>query len=546
MFLRLSRAGLLVLAALVALPVRADKPGKIRATESMVPMSDGTRLATDVYLPGDGKGRYPVVLLRGPYGKAGASSFALEAVQRGYAVVSQDIRGRGKSEGRDWIIFVNDGWGKVHDGHDTIAWVAKQPWCNGKIGSHGGSALGITQNMTAPGAPGQLRAQFVQVAASDMYSHADYQGGAFRTGLVETWLKVTNMSAVNLKSFVAHPRYDNFWAQMNMEAQCGRVTAPGVFFGGWYDIFCQGTLDSFVSIHNRGGPGARGRCRLVIGPFAHGDFDGLKYPASARRLPKSADALAWFDYTLRGKDNEAATEKPVHYYVMGDPTDKDAPGNVWRSADNWPPPARETTYYFHPVGKLVANHRPTGDARKSYKYDPKDPVPTVGGQNLFQSKGPMDQRKLETRPDVLIFSTDTLTRPIEVTGRIRANLYVSSDCPDTDFTVKLTDVYSDGRSMLVTDGIRRARFRRSFEHEDFLGPGEVYELEVDLWSTSLVFNKGHRIRVAVSSSNAPRFDPNPNTGHAFRADKGTHVATNTLHLSQRYPSHILLPIHTGN
>jgi putative CocE/NonD family hydrolase len=158
----------------------------------------------------------------------------------------------------------------------------------------------------------------------------------------------------------------------------------------------------------------------------------------------------------------------------------------------------------------------------------------------------MDQRRLESRPDVLVFTTDVLTRPVEVTGRIRAKLYVSSDCPDTDFTAKLTDVYPDGRSMLVTDGIRRARFRRSFEREDFLEPGKVYELDVDLWSTSLIFNKGHRIRVAVSSSNAPRFEPNPNTGHAFRADKETRIATNTLHLSERYPSQILLPIYAGD
>jgi putative CocE/NonD family hydrolase len=226
---------------------------------------------------------------------------------------------------------------------------------------------------------------------------------------------------------------------------------------------------------------------------------------------------------------------------MGDPTDKTAPGNCWRSADNWPPPAPLTPFYFHSPNTLVANQVPTGDASKSYVYDPKNPVPTIGGQNLFASKGPLDQRKVETRSDVLVFSTDALTAPVEVTGRISAKLFVSSDCPDTDFTVKLTDVYPDGRSMLVTDGIRRARFRRTFEHEDFLEPGKVYELDVDLWSTSLVFNKGHRIRVAVSSSNAPRFDPNPNTGHAFRADKETRVAANTLHLSAKYPSHILLP-----
>jgi putative CocE/NonD family hydrolase len=172
-------------------------------------------------------------------------------------------------------------------------------------------------------------------------------------------------------------------------------------------------------------------------------------------------------------------------------------------------------------------------------------VPTVGGQNLLIAKGPMDQRKIETRDDVLLFTTDILAEPVEVTGRLAAKLFVSSDCPDTDFTAKLCDVYPDGRSMLVTDGILRARFRKSFSEENLLEPGQTYELAVDLWSTSLVFNKGHRIRVAISSSNAPRFEPNPNTGKPFRADNEARVATNTLHVSADHPSAIVLPIYSG-
>jgi predicted acyl esterase len=509
----------------------------------MVPMTDGVRLATDVYLPGDGKGTYPVILSRGPYGKEGAKAQADQACQHGYAYISQDIRGRGKSEGHNAIIFHHDGWAKDHDGHDTIRWIAKQSWCNGKIGSIGGSALGITQNMTAPGAPEALQSQVVHVAFSNMYSQGAYQGGAFRQSLLEGWLKGTGMTDVNLATFVAHPRYDSFWDELNPEAQARRVNAPGVFLGGWYDIFVQGTINSFVTIQNEGGPKARGRCRLIIGPYAHGTFSELKYPTNSGLLPKAADPFVWFDYTLKGQTNEVAREKPVHYYVMGDPTDKTAPGNFWRSADRWPPPAAATPFYFHPDGQLVVNARPTGAASKTYKYDPKNPVPTVGGQELLLPKGPLDQRKIESRPDILLFTTDALTEPVEVTGRITAKLFVSSDSPDTDFTVKLCDVYPDGRSMLVTDGILRARYRKSFEHEDFLEPGKVYELAIDLWSTSLIFNKGHRIRVAVSSSNAPRFEPNPNTGHAFRADKEMRVANNTLHLSEKYPSHIVLPIY---
>jgi uncharacterized protein len=507
----------------------------------MVAMADGTELATTIYLP-EGKPPFPVIVSRTPYNKDGLKGEAAKFCKNGYAFVAQDFRGRFKSKGHHAIIFHNEGWTKPRDGQDTLKWVAAQPWCNGKIGSTGASALGITQNMTAPVAPDALQAQFVVVAYSDMYSQGAYQGGAFRTGLLENWLKATGMADVNLKTFVSHPKYDDFWAEMNPETQAEHVRAPGVFLGGWYDIFLQGTINSFLTIQEHGGQGARGRCRLVIGPFGHGTMTELKYPPNSDKGPACRNDVAWFDYTLKGKANHVANEKPVHYYVMGDPTEKNAPGNYWRSADCWPPAATSTPYYFQSDGKLVAGVKPEGEGSKSYKYDPAKPVPTVGGAELGMDIGPKDQRKLESRDDVLVFTTDVLQEPIEVTGRIVAKLYLSSDCPDTDFTVKLTDVYPDGRSMLVTDGILRTRFRQSFKEEKFLEPGTVYEISVDLWSTSLIFNKGHKIRVAVSSSNSPRFDPNPNTGNAFRADKETRVATNTICFSEKYPSRIMLPI----
>jgi putative CocE/NonD family hydrolase len=281
---------------------------------------------------------------------------------------------------------------------------------------------------------------------------------------------------------------------------------------------------------------------LIIAPIGHGSMNELKYPESAGQLPRCADNLAWFDAMLKGKDNGVAAEKPVHYYVMGDPTDKAAPGNVWRAVDTWPPSANETAYYLHSTGKLTTDP-PAESGSRSYKYDPANPVATIGGAELGANIGPRDQRSVESRSDVLIFNSDVIEVPLEVTGRITARLFVSSDCPDTDFTVKLTDVYPDGRSMLVTDGITRARFRESFEKEKLLEPGQVVEVAVDLWSTSLVFNKGHRLRIAISSSNSPRFDPNPNTGHGFRADQEQRVATNTLYFSKEQPSRIVLPIY---
>ncbi|MHC4496483.1 MAG: CocE/NonD family hydrolase [Planctomycetota bacterium] len=518
----------------------AAEQTKIQPTLHMVAMRDGTKLATDVYLPPDGQPPYPVILMRTPYGRGGGAGEAQKYCRRGYALVSQDIRGRGKSEGHHAIIFHNGGWGKRRDGHDTLLWIASQPWCNGKVATIGGSAVGITQNMLAPGAPDVLKGQVVIVAFSDMYSQAAYQGGVWRKSLLEGWLTLTNMVDVNLKTFRDHPNYDEFWAGLNPEAQAHRVNAPGVFIGGWYDIFLQGTINSFVAIHSHGGPDARGRCRLVIGPIAHGDFNELKYPANSR-MPPVAEASRLFDSWLKGKDNGAEEDKAVHYYVMGDPTDEDAGGNFWRQADNWPPPAEVTAFYFHPDRRLVRETPPDGTEALSYRYDPNDPVPTVGGQNLLLPKGPMDQRKIESRPDVLLFTSDVLAKPVEVTGRIYAKLYVSSDRPDTDFTVKLTDVYPDGRSMLVTDGILRASLRNSFERPELLQPDQTYELTVDLWSTSLVFNEGHRIRVAVSSSNSPRFEPNPNTS----GTGARRIAANTLRVSGKQPSHILLPIYRG-
>jgi len=524
------------------------KPQQAPPNEThMVAMRDGTPLATDVYLPTDGEGPWPVILVRTPYGKNQDGAWLASAVcGQGYALASQDMRGRFESPGSDALIFHNDGWSERRDGHDTLEWIAKQPWSNGRVCTWGGSALGITQNMMAPSAPEVLKAQHVEIALSDFYAQGAYQGGALRKALAEGWLEEIEADPANLETFRRHYRYDQLWEEMNPEAKAHRVNTPAVFWGGWYDIFCQGTINSFVTIHNRGGPGARGRCRLVVGPWAHGPFtsEEITYPNS-EGPDALVTALRFFDHWAKGADNGVPDDPPVQYYVMGDTTDPGAPGNCWRTADNWPPPAKLTRFYFHSDGKLIPRVRPTGEGKRSYRYDPRDPVPTIGGQNLMISMGPMDQRPVEGPEDVLLFTSEELVEPLEVTGHIYATLFISSDRPDTDFTVKLTDVYPDGHSMLVTDGIMRARFRDSFERETFLEPGQVYEMTVDLWSTSLVFNKGHRIRVAVSSSNSPRFDPNPNTGKPPRADDETHVATNDVHLSKRHPSHIALPIYAG-
>jgi predicted acyl esterase len=521
--------------------------GQPAAEKHAVAMQDGVKLATDVYLPQKGTAPYPTILIRTPYNKDGSRNIAANLSRLGYALVVQDMRGRYASEGDDAIIFGNDGLGGVHrDGHETLEWIARQDWSSGKVVTYGASATGIVQNMAAPAAPAALKGQVVSVAFSDYYHQAAYQGGVWRKELLEGWLKQTKMEEVNLPTFLAHSTRDEFWKPLSAEDHADQVDAPGVFLGGWYDIFLQGTINSFLTIQERGGPQARGKCFLVIAPTAHGQFsEKIEYPDGGKAPINLAAPMNVIAHWLTGPQPDVEKLKAVHYYVMGDVTDPSAPGNKWRSADSWPPPADVTPFYLHTEGSL-SRDKPTAEGKRTYQYDPADPVPTRGGQNLLIAKGPMDQRPVESRPDVLLFTSPPLDKHLEVTGRITARLFISSDCPDTDFAVKLCDVYPDGRSLLVTDGIRRASLRAGFEKHEPLAPGEVYELEVDLWSTSLVFNQGHRIRVAVSSSNSPRFEPNPNTGDPHPVGGKSRVATNTLHLSSKHPSAILFPLAAGD
>lgn len=302
-----------------------------------------------------------------------------------------------------------------------------------------------------------------------------------------------------------------------------------------------------MGLQARGGGLAAGNQKLMMGPWGHGQLDEVKYPPNASMdlmssMRTQSEPVRWFDYWLKGINNGIMDEPPVKYYVMGDVTDPKAPGNEWRTAAAWPPPSKLTSYFLQPNGRLSETIVAETRSSDSYQYDPKHPVPTVGGALLFGKKGPLDQRAIGERKDVLKFQTAPLDAPVEVTGKVIVELWAESDCPDTDWTAKLVDVYPDGTERLVLDSALRARFREGFDHEAFLKKGEVYKFKIDLWSTSLIFNKGHRIAVHISSSNDPRFDPNPNTGKPMRADNETRVATNTIHHSNGYASRILLPV----
>jgi len=509
----------------------------------MLPMSDGSKLATDVYLP-EGKGPWPVILTRTPYNRNGAAITAAVAGVGGYAFVAQDMRGRFASEGEN-LPFIGCGWGEHKDGAETVAWILKQDWCNGKLGTVGGSAGGITQNLLAGAVSKGIASQHITVAAASLYHDAAYNGGALRKCQVEGWLTQNKFDKKVFEIWRGHLCLDDYWEQFDTNTKVEQMTAPAMHVGGWFDTFCQGTIDSFVARQHKGGEGARGRQKLVMGPWTHGVGSGrvgqLSFPNAG--IPRRYDMTKWFECTLKGINNGIMDEPPVAYYVMGDAGDPNAPGNQWRFAKDWPIPAEATAFYFHKDGALTTA-APSGepDEYVEFTFDPADPCPTVGGRNLNIARGPMDQGKVEARKDVLNFTTDVLTEPIEVTGRLTAKVFVSSSAQDTDLSVRFCDVYPDGKSYLIADGIGRLRFRQGFRKPVALVPGEVCEVGVDLWSTSIVVNKGHRIRVTVTSSNYPRFDLNPGTGEVWTDGCKFVKQTNRVCCDATRPSHIILPV----
>lgn len=509
------------------------------ATE-MVPMRDGVRLATDLYIPdGPKDAKYPVILIRSPYERVIDDGIK----KLGFVLVYQGTRGRFGSEGRD-IVFHDDAWGETQDGYDTVEWIAKQPWCSGKIGTFGASAPGITQYMMAGSNPPSLTCMSPIFAACSLYHYMYFMGGAFRKEMVEPWLRDNKFDEQTMEYIRAHPSYDDYWRCYDLSTRFSSINFPILHIAGWYDIFAQSNIDAFVGIQNHGGPNAKGKQKLIITPYSHAatpKVGELEFPNADKYSPIMV-SLNWLRYMLQGVESDAAHLKPVTYYVMGAIGEKDAPGNEWRSADAWPIPAKTVRMYLHSNGLLTKNKPMEADASNTYTYDPANPVPTVDGQNLVEPAGPYDQRKVENRSDVLIFTTDTLEEPLEVTGRIKVKLWASSSAKDTDFTAKLTDVYPDGRSMLICDGIIRARYRKSFEKPVLMTPGTPYEFEIDLWSTSIIFNKGHRIRLAISSSNSPRFDTNPNTGGPIFGETRLQKAENTIYFDADHASALLLPI----
>lgn len=532
---------LLVMSASVCLGV-SDCQSVPQMWTELVTMRDGVRLATDIHTPSGSAA--PTIVMRTPYTKEAGAGEAEKFVDEGYSVVNQDIRGTGGSEG-GFFLFMDDAWGERKDGYDTYEWIAAQSWSTNGACAYGFSALTITSYLSVGASHPYMRCAYAKSGDPDLYSHTVYQGGAIREEAIVDWLiglqGTAGQGALDsLQAVYDHPLDDGFWDPISMHLRYEEVNVPTYHAAGWYDLFLQAGIDAFVGLQNSGGDGARGQQKLQIGPWSHwGTVGQIQFPNADQRGDQYRE---WFDFHLNNIPNGIDRQAAVTYFVMGDVDDELAPGNVWRTADAWPPPHTPTPWYLHSGGLLTRNGPDAADPAAGFIFDPNNPVPTVGGNNLTEVPGPWDQRLVVFRPDVLLYLSPELELPITIAGPVSARLWVSSSAIDTDFTVKLMDVYPDGMAINVVDGIRRMRSREGRDREVFMNPGEIYEAEVDLWSTAYAFNAGHRIAIAVSSSNYPRFDVNPNTGD-WSWEGGAKVsASQVIYQDEAHPSHILLPV----
>ncbi|MDX2149718.1 MAG: CocE/NonD family hydrolase [Bryobacteraceae bacterium] len=531
-----------------------------------VPMRDGVRLCTSVFQSAARRG--PVVLIRTPYGKPDSIAGNYKAfVDLGFTLVIQDVRGRHHSAGR-----FTPPLQERNDGDDTLNWIATQPWSDGNIAMTGGSYLGISQWHAALSQNKHLKAVFPVVAGSDDYLDRFYSpGGAFKAGHRLQWMtenvRAPNFVPVPFSRFVFHlpmrtadraatghavdfyqraldhPTYDAYWKGLSVRQRIPSLRIPFFIVGGWYDNYVQSDLEAFTALA-RQSPDHR----IVIGPWPHNmsyrftEFDfGPASGAPIRRYQ-----VEWFDRWLRGRE-PPFNSPPVRLFVMGI--------NQWRDENEWPlSRAVPTPFYLDSGGNAnslsgdgVLRARPPRRAGEDeFTYDPRNPVPTRGGAVCCNPTvfpwGPMDQRPVEARRDVLVFSTEPLRADLEVTGPIRVVLHIATTVPDTDFTAKLVDVFPDGRAMNLTDGILRLRYRHSLAKAEPATPGKAYAITIDAGVTSNVFRAGHRIRLEISSSNFPRFDRNPNTGRLISEETTLRTALQTVFHGPLRPSHVLLPV----
>jgi putative CocE/NonD family hydrolase len=563
-------------------------------------MRDGVTLMSNVFRP-VGDGSYPVLLARLPYGKDisfGTSVLdPIKAAAAGYIVVLQDVRGRYRSEGK-FVPFVRE----YEDGHDTVEWAASLPGSNGSVGMHGLSYLGKTQWHAAVKRPPSLKSMATVQTWGNHLNGVQMRGGVQELGLMQFWAQTSLTLDLLFRKYardrekigeklqdliftidelLAGGGYDvlplkdlpnpdelapfveggfgrgvddEAWDYLNIDGKYESVHVPTFHIGGWYDCFVGETLKQYEVMKKISDEKGTRPPRLMVGPWTHGYFEStlgdldFGIGCSGTFLDYGGDLtdahLRWFDATLKGEADALEGTPPVKLFVMGD--------NRWRGYEEWPPPgSREEEWHLRSDGSLRREPGAAGDDPARYDYDPRNPVPTVGGPVLLADihrPGPRDQRSIEERPDVLVYTSQALEGPYTVLGRVYATLFAASSAPDTDFVARLVDVYPDGRAICVADGILRASARESYPAPGVIRPvapspiesGAVYEYVIDLWATGITFLPGHRIRVEVTSSSHPRWERNLNTGEGAFGSSRTEVARQTIFQDAGRPSRITL------
>lgn len=568
-----------------------------------IPMRDGTITRADVYRLKDAPPG-PVILVRTPYSKEDivhiiAEIFIdpFEMVREGYVWLVQDVRGRFASEG-DFEPFRNE----LEDGYDTVEWASVQSWSNGRVGMCGSSYVGMTQWLAATQNPPHLRCIVPTMTASNYHEGVSYRSGALDFGTSMFWhlavigqhylmreiekgnastevleklakaaenmdeiLKsrpLRNISPLEampwLKNWYDHSSYNEYWKSIAPKEYYQTMNNIAVFnIGAWFDIFLGGTIENYIGMSQKeNAMGSEGN-RLLIGPWSHAEFSGrfaemdFGLSASAYAANLGVKVKRFIDFWLKDEPNGLEKEPPVEIFVMGE--------NKWKTAESFPLPETVwTKFYIHSGGTAntlngngyLDSMIPQSEQEDVYLFDPRNPVPTVGGNtlllgyNINYNVGPKDQRSVEQRSDVLCYTSESLTEPIEIIGQVKAVVYASSSAKDTDWTVKLVDVHPNGHAFYVMEGILRGRYHKSLEQAELLEIGKVYQFEIDLWATAHVFKPGHRIRVEISSSNFPRYDVNTNTGGDISKDHREDIvqAVNKIYHTSEYPSHIILPV----
>ncbi len=558
-------------------------PGRL-LLDIKVPMRDGVDLSADVWLPHAGDGPWPVLLLRTIYDNQEARyiRWTRGFTAAGYAVVMQDCRGRGDSDGQ-WDPYMCE----LEDGFDTHEWVGRQPWCDGQVGPFGLSYPGFTQSL-----PATLRSEYLKAIApiasqQDNYGHHRIDG-VIHLAVALTFLNMLgrSMQSESLKHLdqhalfrhlpldkamepvtnthpyyrgvLEHEAYDEWWSRYSLRDRYGEVAVPSMFITGWYDSLSHENFKLFNGWTRRARTAeARERTKLIVGPWSHQVSPWGRVPMGPNGAYQDREfgdgALwdivemhtRWYDQRLKGIDTGIDDEPPINLFVMG--------ANTWRFESEWPlARTRWTKFFLASDGDATAeggrlNAEGTGGPRKSdidrFTYDPADPVPSWGAQyQSFDLCGPRDRREIEKRPDVLVYDSEPLQDDLEVTGPVSAVIYLATTSADTDLTAALVDVEPDGNAIILCEGICRGRYRDGTDQTKLMEPGEIYELHIDMWDTSNQFKAGHCIRLEISSSNFPRYDRNLNTGNSITSDTEMVVAEQTIYHDGERPSHLLLPV----